>query len=104
MTIVTEVFSFLKIVNELQLIVSKGLQRNNYDMTAVYISHPIYQIHFRRFCPIPKQWQNTKRLSVFGKKDFYRFSNFVQTLVNSSYISRTCNWINYVDIWFTKVS
>ena len=56
MTIVTEVFSFLKIVNELQLIVSKGLQRNNYDMTAVYISHPIYQIHFRRFCPIPKQW------------------------------------------------
>ena len=73
MTIVTEVFSFLKIVNELQLIVSKGLQRNNYDMTAVYISHPIYQIHFRRFCPFQNNDKTQRNCPYLVKKTFTAF-------------------------------
>ena len=44
-------------------------------------------------------------MSVFGKNDSRCLSNFSQTHVfwNFDHISRTCNQINYTNIWFAKV-
>ena len=75
-------------------------------MIVLYISLPIYQQHIRKFCPI-KKIKKTKKLSVFGKNVFCSccLSNFLKNRIfrNFEHISRIYIWINYRNLWFSKV-
>ena len=71
----------------------------------LYVALPIYPLHYPKL-PHSKTVKNTKKLSVFGKNDSRRLSNFLRTHIfwKFDYISRTYNQINYRNIWFAKVT
>ena len=54
-TILTEIVGFLKTAIKLQLIAQNLSRKSNLDMILHYISLPIYQLNFPKFCPIQKQ-------------------------------------------------
>ena len=54
-TISRKIVSFLKFVYEIQQLVWKRSQKNDYDVILHYLSHPIYPLHVPKFYPIQKQ-------------------------------------------------
>ena len=69
----------MKFVAEIQQLVRKRSQKNNYNLILHYISLPIYPLHFPKFRPMQKQKKNAKILLEFGKNNSRRLSNFLQT-------------------------
>ena len=54
-TISVKIVCFLKSVGELRQLIRKRSRKNNKDEIVDYISVPIYQVSFRKFCPMQKQ-------------------------------------------------
>ena len=77
-----ETVGFLKTVSEIQQLVRKRSLKINYEVILHYISLPIYQLHFPKFCPIQKQLKTIKKLSVFGENDFGPLLIFLQTHIS----------------------
>ena len=62
-------------------------------------------IALSKILPHSKSIKNTKKSSVFRENNSCRFSNFLQTHIfwNFDHISKICNQIYYMNIWFPKV-
>ena len=61
-------------------------------------------IALSKILPHSKTIENAKKLLVFGKNDSRCLSHFfeIHIFLNFDHIYRTCNQINYRDIWFAK--
>ena len=57
-----------------------GLRQINQDIALQYISFHIYQLHFRKFCPTQKQYNNIKNLSISEENNSHRLSNFLSQI------------------------
>ena len=99
-TISEKIVGFLKIVGEMQQLVRKRSQKITLHFTSCL------SIALSKILPYWKTIKNTKKLSVFGENDSRRLSNYLQThnFWKFDHISRTCNEINYRNIWFAKVT
>ena len=83
-----------------QTFTEKKLGHNSALHITSYLS-----IALSKNLPHSKTIKKAKKLSVFGENYSRRFSNFLQTQIfwRFHHISRTCNQINYRNIWFPKV-
>ena len=87
-------------------------QRNAIASTEKKLEHN-FALHFTSFLsialfkilPHSKTIKIAKKFSIFGENDSRCLSNSLQNHIfwNFDHISRTCNEINYRNIWFEKV-
>ena len=101
-----KIVGFLKFIGEMQQLVRKRSQKNNKDVILHYVSLPIYQLRFPKFCPIQKQlktlrtcqylakWTLACCLSIFLK---------IHAFLKFDHISRNGNQINYTNIRSAKI-
>ena len=95
---------FLKVVGEIQHLGRKRSQKINYDAILLYISLPIYPLHFLKFCPIQKQQKMLKSFQYLVKATLAVYLIFYKCIFfKTDHISSSYNQINYRNIIFPKV-
>ena len=113
----SKIVGYLKIVVKLQSIVRTNPQKNNYNVIAVYNTVTLLFIPFH-FLFINSAFKKST-LSKSNKKTLINgryllkavhtiYLFFYKLLINRlttnfDDIFRTCNWINYINVWFEKV-
>ena len=82
-----KIVNFFKFVSEPQQRVRKLSQKNSSDVFVHFISLSIYQLDFRKFCPIQKE----QKMLVFAENNSWNFSKYSQTHIwrNFHQISKT---------------